>query len=175
MGIPGNRQDRYEALYDVCGVAARNTVRAYFPVESTEILDVGACWGKYRDLLPEYEMDACEVWEPYIVAERLDERYRKVWHCDVMDVDLSQYSLVIFGDVLEHLSASEAQVAIKTSPRAVVVVPYEYEQGPEDGNPFETHLQDDLTEGLMRVRYPELTNVFTEWRGKREFKGVWLK
>ena len=43
-------------------------IRRHFPPETT-ILDVGACDGKWRRLLPEYpNMDAVEAFEPNLTA-----------------------------------------------------------------------------------------------------------
>lgn len=176
MGSPGE-QDRDAARNDWAGLAVREYITMRYPPE-TYILDVGAGWGKYRDLLPEYpKMDACEVWGPYVAEELLSSRYKTLWHCDVLDMldDLPRFDLVIFGDVLEHLKRPDAQRVIRTCRNAVVVVPFRYPQGEEEGNPYEYHWQADLTPQLMMQLYPDLQLKDIEWRGNRPFKGLYVK
>lgn len=180
MASPANPKDREAALYDWAGIAVRQWVLGHFPdFETTEILDVGAGWGKYRDLLPEYRnMDACEVWEPYIEQENLAARYRYVYQADVFHIQHLlpvNWGLVIFGDVLEHLKRADAQAVLEMCHAAVVVVPFRYHQDAEGGNPYEKHWQDDLTPRLMRDLYPDLTEVAIQSHGNRPFKGLYVK
>ena len=74
-------------------------------------LDVGPGYGTYHrmlgDLIP--TMDAVEAWEKYIRRHRLRARYRMVHHCDIRDYTAGfDYDLIIFGDILEHLSRDDA-------------------------------------------------------------------
>ena len=131
-------------------------IRKEFPPDRT-ILDVGACDGKWRRLLPEYKMDAVEVFRPY--AERLT-GYRHVMVEDISTLKYSPtaYDLIIFGDVIEHMSVEDAQKALEYA-RArcwdmIVAVPYLYPQGEVDGNPWQAHIQDDLTPEIFEERYP---------------------
>lgn len=122
-----------------------------------EILDVGACDGKWRNLLPEYQnMDAVEIYEPN--ASCIEDLYRLVVNEDIYDFHYKWYDLVIFGDVLEHLTVERAQTvldyAAKHSSRVIIGVPFLYPQGELYGNPFEQHLQPDLTPELFNERYP---------------------
>jgi hypothetical protein len=57
----------------------------------------------------------------------------------------------------------------------LVVVPYLYEQGPHGGNPFEEHLQADLTPEVMEIRYPMLRCVDIEYRRSDPFKGLYRR
>jgi hypothetical protein len=130
-------------------------VRERFPVSST-ILDVGACDGKWRRILPEYPaMDAVEVFDGYL--DRLH-GYRQIFHADICDFRYEWYDLIIFGDVIEHLSVEQAQEVLKYAwPRCkdmIVAVPWLYYQGPVNGNVHEIHIQDDLTPELFDRRYP---------------------
>lgn len=124
------------------------------------ILDVGAGDGKWRDLLKEYVMDGVEVFEPNIERYGLKDKYREVFNIDIKDFKYDWYDLVIFGDVIEHLTVEEAQevlrYAYKHSKEVIVAVPYCYKQGIEYGNVYEIHKQDDLTPEIMKERYPEL-------------------
>ena len=130
-------------------------IRERFPKTST-VLDVGACDGVWRRLLPEYtEMDAVEVFKPY--ADALG-GYRRVINEDIRGLCYEPYDLIIFGDVIEHMSAEDALNVLESAkPRCrdmVVAVPFLYEQGIVDDNPFQAHVQDDLTHELFMQRFP---------------------
>lgn len=168
--------------YDWCGPLVAALVRADHDPAVTQILDVGACWGKYRHLLPEYPMmDACEIWAPYVTGEHLAAGYRQVFTADICDhvngPDWLPYDVVIMGDVLEHIARERAgpmlERVLATCGDVIVVVPYLYEQGPEHGNPHQRHMQADLTPGLMASEYPRLRLADTEWRDGRPFKGLY--
>jgi len=158
--------NRYRATYDWAGNTISHKLRYRFP-QGKSILDVGAGWGKYRDLFPDYIMHACEVWWPYVVEEMLDARYQKVFLQDICDLaasgELEYYDAMIFGDVFEHIERPRAKQLLKDiwdkCEEAYIVVPYMYEQGEVDGNPFEAHQQDDLTKDLMKREYPQLKLV----------------
>ena len=131
-------------------------IRDHFPNEST-VLDVGACDGLWRRLLPEYTMDAVEAYAPNVA--RLT-GYRNTIQADIMDYRFKWYDLIIFGDVLEHLTVEDAQALLKYSfPRCrdmIVAVPFLYPQGAIYGNPYEVHRQPDLTPAVFAERYPGL-------------------
>jgi hypothetical protein len=174
--------DRHAATYDWGGIRVRDlVVGTYDPVTAT-ILDIGAGWGKYRDLLPEYRcMDACEIWQPYVAEEQLHSRYRHVFEIDIVDL-VSQdtwhpgrYDLAILGDVLEHLTRPRAQLVLSRLRTALVVVPFLYPQDEVDGNPHEVHWQSDLTPSKMELLYPDLELLDIEDRGNRPFKGLYQK
>jgi hypothetical protein len=176
-------EQRRADTYDWCGPLVRDIVTAEFDPAVTEILDVGACWGKYRILLPDYKMDACEVWEPYVVQDTLAAGYREVFMADICDLAGSDawksYDLVIMGDVLEHIGRPQAQElldrVLQTCGEVIVVVPYNYEQGAEHGNPYQRHLQADLTPDLMASEYPRLQLCALEERDGRAFKGLYRR
>jgi 2-polyprenyl-3-methyl-5-hydroxy-6-metoxy-1,4-benzoquinol methylase len=127
-----------------------------------EILDVGPGIGKYARLLRagHPNLDAVEIFAPYVEMFGLRALYRSVFIGDVRTFDLTPYSMVIIGDVLEHLSIGDARAVLARCRRALVQVPYLYPQGTIYDNPAETHLQPDLTEKVMAERYPELTPLF---------------
>lgn len=135
---------------DVCRWAREN-----FPDSST-VLDVGACDGNWRRLLPEYRaMDAVEVFGMNL--PRL-QGYRRVFHADICDFRFDWYDLIIFGDIIEHLTVEQAQAVLAyAKPRCrdlIIAVPFLYRQGAIYGNPWEVHKQDDLTPELFEERYP---------------------
>lgn len=137
--------------------------------QSCEIVDVGPGAGKYFDLLGnQYRMVAIEPFSDYNEIFKLAKKYKIVIQKKAIDVEWSQFSgrWAILGDVLEHMTVSEAQKLLHNMREHVegilVVVPFEYEQGPNHPdvlawhNPHEVHLQPDLTRELMKERYPEL-------------------
>jgi 2-polyprenyl-3-methyl-5-hydroxy-6-metoxy-1,4-benzoquinol methylase len=176
MGTPDTQGGLHDALYDWCGLIIRQYVKAYFSPYKVKILDVGAGWGKYAHLLPNFYMDACEVWQDYIEKESIDQLYNHVFKCDILDMPISpgDYDVVIFGDVLEHIETEEAQKLIsdlsKKVKQIVVAVPYLYKQEAVDGNPYEAHKQPDLTPAIMKKRYPELRPIAVS-----KEKGVYVK
>lgn len=133
---------------------------------STRILDVGPGSGSYGNLLkPHYkELYAIEIHEPYINMFNLREIYREVYLGNIISFDLRPYDYIILGDVLEHLTQSDALELLakikEQNKKVLVAVPYQYEQGEEYGNIYETHHQPDLTIGVMYQRYPDLRLIY---------------
>lgn len=122
-------------------------------------LDVGACDGKWHTLVGNYlKMDAVEIYEPYIIVYELKDKYEKVFHTDIFDLEYSYYDLILFGDVIEHMTVERAQKVIEYAyPRCrdmMIAVPYQFKQGEMRGNKWEAHIQDDLTHELFMERYP---------------------
>jgi hypothetical protein len=122
-----------------------------------------------RDVLPEYKnFDAVEGYAPYVDEFALRKKYRQVFVTNVMQFKhFSGYDLVIFKDVLEHLSVADAQTVLKRAIDAkcniIVAVPYLLEQGVVEDYPdntLEIHLQPDLTPELVTERYPDLQRKF---------------
>jgi len=134
---------------DVC-----EWIRQTFPEDST-ILDVGACDGKWRRMLPEYTMDAVEIFAPYA---RTLQGYRNIFVTDIVTLKYDWYDLIIFGDVIEHMTIERAQKALKYAAKRckdlIIAVPWEYKQGVVDGNVWQAHIQDDLTPELFAERFP---------------------
>ncbi len=130
-------------------------IRRSFPEDST-ILDVGACDGKWRKLLYDYpNMDGVEIFTPNAI--RCSGLYRKMFEKDIADLEYDYYDLIIFGDVIEHMEVEKAQKVLEYAEGRckdfIVAVPYEYKQGMIYGNPYEVHIQDDLTPEIMDERY----------------------
>lgn len=122
-------------------------------------LDVGACDGKWWDLLGHYlTMDAVEIFEPNILAHNLLYKYRHVIDGDIADHRYSWYDLIIFGDVIEHMTVEKAQRVLEYAKLRchdmIIGVPFLYKQGPLYGNEYERHIQDDLTPEIFNERYP---------------------
>lgn len=133
-------------------------------LKGSTCLDVGAGCGTYYWLLGDYfKMDAVEVFTEFIDKYKLDTLYEHVFNIDIKDFRYKHYDLIIFGDVIEHLSVEGAQKVLEYAlPRCddlVVAVPYLYEQGIIEDNEYEIHLQPDLTKEVMTERYPYLELV----------------
>lgn len=133
-------------------------VKDNFPKGATA-LDVGACDGKWYELLGDYLlMDACEVYQPNIEQHQLSRKYRKVYWGDIAFMEYKHYDLIIFGDVIEHMGVIKAQKVLEYAKERcndlIIAVPYEYPQDAIYGNPYERHIQDDLTPEIFDSRYP---------------------
>lgn len=136
-----------------------------FPDRETTIVDVGAGAGSYADLLGgQYRnIDAVEIWRPYIAEFGLAGKYRNVFCEDASDffrkASCPRYDVAILGDVLEHLAVNEAADMIERCVArcgyVLVIVPFSCEQEESHGNHYERHLQPDLTFETMSERYGE--------------------
>lgn len=147
-----------------------------FPDKHATILDVGAGEGTYYNLLGDYYEKICavEIFEPNIKKFKLREKYEEVLEADIVDTHYNWFDLIIFGDIIEHLTILEAkqvlEYAFERCKEMIVAVPYEYPQGEIDGNKYEIHIQDDLTPEIMKERYPFLKLLF----GNKEY-GYYIK
>ena len=134
--------------------------------KNARILDVGAGEGTYLPFLEDYftNIEAVEVFKPNIENFHLEERYKKVYNADIKDFKYDFYDIIIFGDIIEHLDVKEAQDVLKYAYDRcnfmIVAVPYLAPQGIEEGNIYEIHKQPDLTNQVMKERYPYLRNVY---------------
>ena len=124
------------------------------------ILDVGACDGKWAQLLRSAgyagRLDACEAFKPN--AARILELYDDVFVGDIRRYEYGNgYDVAIFGDVIEHMDVEAATsvlfYASHNCGEVIVGVPFLYPQGEIYGNPYERHIQDDLTPEIFKERY----------------------
>jgi len=131
-----------------------------------KLLDVGPGAGKYGAGLRHLDVDAVEIYEPYVDRFELKQIYKNVYCDDILSFNWSSYDYIILGDVLEHIELSKAQKLIsditRLGKKCLVAVPYMFEQGEWEGNTYETHLQPDLTPENMLIRYPELKFLIGE-------------
>jgi hypothetical protein len=131
-----------------------------------KVLDVGAGSGKYGVMLRHYfdNIDALEVYPPYIHIFDLHSIYKRIFCSDIMEFDISEFDYFIFGDIIEHLSVDNAQELLSyinnSGKKCLVAIPYQMEQGEVGGNKYETHLQSDLTENNFIKRYPYMRLLF---------------
>lgn len=129
-----------------------------------KILDVGAGSGTYRDYLGgKYDWSAVEVFEEAAIYLRY--KYGKIYNMNIKDFTYPEdYNIVIFGDVLEHMTVADAQLALQAASEhtkyIIVAVPYQLDQGQIEDNTAEIHIQNDLTPEIMKERYPALTPFY---------------
>lgn len=133
------------------------------------VMDVGAGAGGWLDALRAAgyigRLTAVEVWEPYVYAYRLLERYDEVVQADVRHLTPHQFArhdVVIFGDVLEHMTRAEALRvwgAAHAAPHAAIAIPIvHYCQGALNDNPYEEHVVDNWTDQKVREAFPGITD-----------------
>jgi hypothetical protein len=120
-------------------------------INPDSIVDVGPGMGTYWELLSsriEAYWIAVEIWGPYAEKFGLYDKYNEVIIGDVRWIDWDKIGLVdvvIFGDVLEHMSRQDA-LAVWTRARryaqyvALSIPIVEWEQGPSSGNRYESHI-----------------------------------
>ena len=143
--------------------------------EKSFILDVGAGNGMYKDFLGDkyVNVDAVEIYYPNIIDYKLLEKYRSVANRDIVGYEYKFYDLIIFGDVIEHLTVEDAQRVINYAyyrcKNMIVAVPYKYHQEANE-NKWEEHKQDDLTHEIFMWRYPGFEPLF-----KDELYGYYVK
>lgn len=149
------------------------------------ILDVGAGCGTYYNLLSNHFpiIDAVEVFSPNIEEFDLTNKYRHVFNEDIRNFKFDYYDIIIYGDVIEHLSVEDAQKIINYSYNKcdvmLIAVPFLLEQETIYDNKYEIHLQPDLTPQLFNQRYPGFKVLYqTEYCGyyiKEKTKIEWMK
>jgi hypothetical protein len=131
--------------------------------KSTNILDVGAGIGTYADLLKPLgynNIDAIEVFQPYIDAYGLNTKYRSVFCHNIIDTEvyLQDYNLVILGDVIEHMTyrgSLSVLNKIQHVTDVIIAVPFMAKQDVVGGNTYEKHIQNDLTNEKFLSIYPD--------------------
>lgn len=143
---------------------------------NAKILDVGAGEGTYRNLLYDVfkTIDAVEVFKPNIIKYNLKQKYHRVYNIDIKDFKYKYYDIIIFGDVIEHLDVNEAknvlEYAYNRCNEMIVAVPYQLKQDEVDGNIYEIHKQDDLTNEIFLQRYPFMKLLY-----KNDVYGYYIK
>ena len=139
------------------------------------ILDVGCGEGTYPNLFKNNGLFAdskifgIEAWTPYISTYNLEEKYYKIFNEDVRNFDWNQVEnldLVIFGDVLEHMSKDESQQLVNAalSKTKYIIISIPIKHMPQDavgGNPFEIHVKDNWTHQEVLVSFPNIIKFGT--------------
>lgn len=162
----------------------KKIINAMIDSSDFRILDVGCGKGTYGKLIEKpckkVALDAVDysqkfgllnIYDRFVVAD--------VKNQEAVE-SLGYFNLVIMGDVLEHLTFSEARETLdfleEMSEAIIVAVPYLY---PQDGgkNHWETHKQPELTRNLFLERYPEFTLIKEYTHKGMPFYGyfIWRK
>lgn len=131
------------------------------------ILDVGAGSGTYsrllRPALPTAEWTALEIWEPYRDRFALNSHYDRVLLADVRNWPVDQdYDLMLLGDILEHMQASEARDCVRSLLHhtqllliSIPIVPMPQEAW--ENNPYEQHVKDDWSHEEVLASFPNIS------------------
>ena len=136
----------------------------------TSMLDVGAGAGIYAHVFaqhfPNVERFAVEAWTPYINEFELQRVYTEVFNHDIRDHRYFNYDIVIFGDVLEHMTKEDALAVwskvAKKAMYALISIPIVHcPQDAVNGNPFEKHVKDDWTHEEVLATFPQITQFVT--------------
>jgi len=154
------------------------------------IVDIGPGSGTYIRLVRE-EAGCCvnarwigvEIWEPYIKQFNLDQRYDLILNQDVRNVDWNELKpdVVIAGDVLEHMTKSDAVILVDKiltiAQTLIVSIPIRYMPQDEHAyeNPHEAHIKDDWSHEEVLDTWGSY--IFNSYRKSQKSKlGVyWLR
>ena len=149
-----------------------------------KIVDIGPGSGTYINLIKE-EHNCCtdaewisiEIWKPYIDQYKLESRYNQVINQDIRTVDwssLSPISVVIAGDVLEHITKIEAIALVDNilSVAGTLIVSIPIVHMPQDDhtyeNPYEAHVKDDWSHQEVMDTWPQY--IKNHYRKSRKSK-----
>jgi hypothetical protein len=133
----------------------KDFIKEWFKAHSFKsVLDVGPGWATYSKLLRTEGVlwNGVEIHEPYIEEFDLKSHYDKIFVSDIVDFKYQQkYDVIIFGDIIEHISKEEAKrvllYARSHSNYIIISIPLDEETGaPNDNinakywdNPYEIH------------------------------------
>lgn len=139
------------------------------------ILDVGPGKGTYGHELRaaghHAHLTASEIWPAYVELFGLRDLYDTVHVEDIRRRNAFQFDLVIFGDVLEHMTKEDAVTVwgkVREQARhALISIPVvHFPQGEEYGNPHEAHVKDDWTHTEVLDTFPGITAYTVgDWTG----------
>lgn len=144
-----------------------------------KILDVGCGEGTYPTLLKKKcntvkntEWWGIEAWKNYIDQFNLKSKYNHIINEDVRKVDwnkMPDFDLIIFGDILEHMTKQESQTvishALKKTKYVLISIPIIFSpQGEYEGNPFEIHVKPDWSHDEVLNSFP---NIIYSWKGSK--------
>ena len=156
----------------------------------TTVVDIGPGSGTYIKLIKE-EAGCCtnatwigvEIWKPYIEEFQLESRYTRVLNQDVRTVDWTELnpSVVIAGDVLEHMTKTDAVALVdrilSVADTLIVSIPIRHMPQDEHAydNPHEAHIKDDWSHDEVMDTWGHY--IFDSYRKSQKSKlGVyWLR
>jgi 2-polyprenyl-3-methyl-5-hydroxy-6-metoxy-1,4-benzoquinol methylase len=172
--------------------SGKNEILTWFQQNENHIktvVDIGAGSGTYIKLIKE-DARCCvnakwigiEAWNPYIDKFCLKDRYDQIINQDVRQLDWTALdpSVVIAGDVLEHMTKQDAIELVEQilKPNTTLIISIPIRHMPQDainGNPFEVHVKDDWTH--QEVMDTWQSYIFNSYRKSPKSKiGVyWLE
>jgi predicted TPR repeat methyltransferase len=142
------------------------------------VLDIGPGSGTYARLIKQQHglaqtahWTGVEIWKPYIERYQLDQLYDRIVNQDARYLDwqqLGDFDVTVAGDVLEHMTKSEAQALVSNilqhSRTLIVSIPICHM--PQDDhaydNPHEAHVKDDWSHDEVMETWGH--NITTFWR-----------
>lgn len=133
------------------------------------VLDIGAGSGtysdRYRSMIENRGIKAhwtgVEIWEPYVEKYDLRKKYDALvvqdarTYAESISADSPTFDIAFVGDILEHMTKTEAENLmshlLKACRVVVLSIPIiHYPQGEWEGNPYEAHIKDDWSDGEVR-------------------------
>lgn len=139
-------------------------------IRPSTVLDVGPGAGAYAHLVRAVgsvnRLNAVEAWEPYVAEFGLKNLYDNVYVEDVRSRTDFSYDVVIFGDVLEHMTKDEALEVFERARSQckwiIFSIPIIHlPQGAYAGNPFEVHVHDNWTHEEIVEWFPGIERFET--------------
>jgi hypothetical protein len=153
------------------------------------VIDIGAGSGTYVKLIKQ-EFDICknsswtaiEAWEPYIKKFNLESLYDQVINTDARTLDwniLGKFSAAIAGDVLEHMTKTEAVKLVDDvtahCKTLIISIPIIYMPQDEiNGNPFEVHVKPDWSHDEVIETWKNKIKKFYRKSPKSKIGVYWL-
>ena len=144
------------------GKASIKWVMSKIPAPNTA-LDIGCGSGTYAKMFPKLEWTGVEIWEPYVEKYDLKSLYKNLFVVNAKGWDSDDHFDVCFlGDILEHMTAEEAQQMLRKCRRlsdtVIISIPIgHYPQGAFEGNPHEAHVTDNWTDAKFKETFGEPT------------------
>lgn len=152
------------------------------------IVDIGPGSGTYINLIKEQnnycktaQWIGIEVWKPYVEKYKLEQRYDLIINKDVRLInwaEIGPVSVVIAGDVLEHISKEDAIILVDkiltVSKMLIISIPIVHM--PQDhkayDNPYEEHVKDDWTHNEVMETWSQYIKQHYR-KGKKSKLGVY--
>lgn len=136
------------------------------------VLDVGPGEGTYANIItffgmrPQAVLIGMEVHQPYVEQYELEKLYDKIILADARTAPFPPVDVVILGDVIEHMSADDAQAVWVKSRQAARKAVFAsiplgvHPQGAVNGNEHERHLTSWTNDSVH-----DLGGVVSSWVG----------
>jgi predicted TPR repeat methyltransferase len=153
------------------------------------VLDIGVGCGTYIDLI-KFNNNICsnaewigvEAWQSYINEFNLTKKYDTVINQDARTLDwnaLGKFSVIIAGDVLEHMTKDEAIKLVETAldhcETMIISIPIIHMPQDEiNGNPFEVHVKDDWNHNEVVETWNPYIKSFYRKSSKSKIAVYWL-